>query len=250
MRLSTSLVAVKRITSTMPRSTFSDEKLEHSAKLILDIEGIINPIILRRAGLDSYEVVEGDFEYHAAARAREIDPRKGEMISAFIIEEDKEKAIAEQIKLLRKSKFVVDRENPVIDSGDFGNRLTNLESYLGKQIQDIKNAQEEYSKWLEAKLKEFEDKIPSKKKPLDIFNDTKLTELLQMLINAGLPESKATKIAESVDRERNSERFSSLSDVVDRVKITQGKKKIREIRGISSETMVKIINNWSNILFV
>ena len=260
MRLSTSLVAVKRITPTEARSTFLDDELEQSAKLILEAEGIINPIILRRTSLDSYEVVEGNFEYYAAARAREIDPRKGEMIGAFILEEDKEEAILEQIQLLRKLKSSSEPEDFKIKE-DWENRITTrLQSYLNQQIQEIQNERQEDRKWLEAKLEEFEKKVSytpkpqevksessNEKKPYDIFNEAQPKELIKILINAGLPKSKAEKVAESVKEERNLKQFSSLGDVVERVKIKQGKKNIKEIKGISSDTMLRIINNGSSV---
>lgn len=102
MKLSTSLVAVKKITSKVDRPQFLDTDLNQAAKLILEAEGVINPIILHRTSLESYEVVDGDFEYYAAVRAREIDPRKGEMIAAFIVEPENEEVIKEQIKIIRK----------------------------------------------------------------------------------------------------------------------------------------------------
>lgn len=102
MKLSTSLVAVKKIKSKVDCSKFSDDDLNQAAKLILEAEGVINPIVLHRTSLESYEVVDGDFEYYAAARAKEIDPRKGEMIGVFIIEPENEEVIKEQIKIIRK----------------------------------------------------------------------------------------------------------------------------------------------------
>lgn len=101
MKLSTSLVAVKKIISKVERAQFSDSDLNQAAKLILEAEGVINPIVLHRTSVESYEVVDGDFEYYAAVRAREIDPRKGEMIGAFIIEPQNEEVIKEQIRIIR-----------------------------------------------------------------------------------------------------------------------------------------------------
>ncbi|MFE1744877.1 Rho termination factor N-terminal domain-containing protein [Coleofasciculus sp. H7-2] len=110
MKLSTSLVAVKKINSNVPRSIFLEDDLNRAAELILQAEGIINPPVIRRTSLESYEVVDGDFEYYAAVRAREIDPRKGEMIGAFIIESENEKVLIEQVKLLRNKGFFNNQE--------------------------------------------------------------------------------------------------------------------------------------------
>lgn len=101
MKLSTSLVAVKKITSGRDRSAFPDEQINEIARLILRVEGVINPLILRRTGLDAYEVVDGDLEYYASVKAREIDPLKGEFLSAFILDSDNEESLKKQVQMLR-----------------------------------------------------------------------------------------------------------------------------------------------------
>ncbi|NES22162.1 MAG: hypothetical protein F6K41_25375 [Symploca sp. SIO3E6] len=244
MKLSTSLVAVKKITSTVPRSNFTDEELEQAAQLILQVEGVINPIILQRIGLDTYEVMAGDFEYYAAARAREIDPRKGEMIGAFLVEEENEEVLKQQIALLRKPQATVaEPTNP--SSSSLESRLTNLESRLENRINELKNQQETAKQKLDKELQELQNQIPQKQEPLDIFNNLSLPELAFRLKAAGLDENRANKIAESVEQERNQNKFTSLIDIVARVKIERGKR----MEGISSDTMLKIIDNWSQILF-
>jgi len=79
-----SLVDVKDITSNMTRSSFSEADLDRIAQMILDCEGIIRPLVLKLTG-QRVAVVDGHFEYYAAVRAREKDPRKGEMVNAFVI---------------------------------------------------------------------------------------------------------------------------------------------------------------------
>jgi len=101
-KLLPSLIAVKKIKSQVPRDRFPAEDLESAAELSLAANGLINPIILRRTSLQSYEVVDGHFEYYIAVRAREIDPRQGETIGAFILEPSNSEAILEQVKALRQ----------------------------------------------------------------------------------------------------------------------------------------------------
>jgi hypothetical protein len=118
-KLLVSLVLVKKITSTVPRANFADRDLEKVAQLILELGGLINPIILRRNGMDAYEIVDGDFEYYAAAKAREINPMKGETIGAFILEPENEQLLLEQVQALRKctiTEDLVDRELTQKDS--------------------------------------------------------------------------------------------------------------------------------------
>ena len=106
MRLSTSCVAVRKIISSTSPADFDSDKIEHLAHQIVKSEGIIRPLVLNRTSLESYEVVEGHFEYHAAVRAREIDLRRAEMIAAYILDpenDDVSESIVEQIKLLKQS---------------------------------------------------------------------------------------------------------------------------------------------------
>jgi len=111
MRLQTRLIAVRKINSSHTRSSLSEERIEKLAKLIIDSEGIISPIIVKRTSLESYEVVDRHFEYYAAVRARELSPLKGEMIQAIILEPENEENLLEQISLLREAGDL----QPVID---------------------------------------------------------------------------------------------------------------------------------------
>jgi len=245
MKLSTSLVAIKKITSSVPRSNFADDELEQVAKLILTAEGVINPIVIRRASINTFEVVDGHFEYYAAERAREVDPRKGEMIGVFIIEPENEEPITEQIKILRKQKTdVPGKQN--FDSNMIEKRLTNFESRLEKRINELLNQATDKQK-LEAELKEVKSSLANKIEPLEIFNTINIAELAFRLKSAGLNEKTAIKIAESVEKERKEKKFSSLSDIVARVKVKNGK---RQVKGISSDKMMAIIDSWSPTLFV
>lgn len=79
------LVDVKSIQSTTPRSKFKVDQLETLAQSILETGGLLSPLLLKQTGPESYEVLAGDLEYYAAVRAKEIDPRKGEMVNAFVI---------------------------------------------------------------------------------------------------------------------------------------------------------------------
>lgn len=104
MRLSTSFVAVRKITSSTSPTDFDGDKIERLAHQIVKSEGIIRPLVLNRTSLESYEVIDGHFQYHAAVRARQIDLRRAEMIAAYILDpenDDLNSAIAEQIELLQ-----------------------------------------------------------------------------------------------------------------------------------------------------
>jgi hypothetical protein len=147
MKLSTSLVPVIKITSSKPPLEVVDDAdaLERAAQLMLEVEGLVNPIILRRTGLESYEVVDGHFEYHAAARAREINLRKGEMVNAYIIEPESEELIKEQVELLRKPKTSVAIEDPVSrEIQQLGSRILRLETSFQGEIRSLNDRFERF----------------------------------------------------------------------------------------------------------
>jgi len=193
-KLSPSLVAVKKITCAVPRSNFADRDLEKLAQLILELGGLINPIILRRNGMDAYEIVDGDFEYYAAAKAREINPMKGETIGAFILEPENEGLLLEQVQALRKSAKTENLvENPETgflyentssqpadsiktpvslvevpnlcenetpeDSSSVEQRLTNIEAQFASQINELKAEYAREQKVLAQSIQELENRI-------------------------------------------------------------------------------------------
>lgn len=238
MKLSTSLVAIKKITSNTPRSIFADDDLEKAAQLILDSEGVINPILVRRNGLQSYEVVDGYFEYYAAARAREIDPRKGEMIGVFIIEPENEEQLTKQVQLFRKQKDETSGKLNLTPE-DLEKFLNNLESRLDKLAKQLLDESSAKVK-LENENKDIRKLLDEKVEPLKLFQEFSANKLLKKLIIAGFDAKKAAQIAEIVIKEREKEQFKSLHDVIDRVKIIRGKK-MQKQKGISEKKMIDII---------
>ncbi|NJM71903.1 MAG: hypothetical protein HC862_17830 [Scytonema sp. RU_4_4] len=242
MKLSTSLVAVKKITSRKPRSNFADEQIEQVAKLILESQGIINPIVVSRTSLQSYEVVDGDFEYYAAARAKEIDPRTGEMIGVFIVEPENEESIKNQINLLRKQQSEIP-SNVSVPSNGKDSISTNIESRMTNtevRVTNVESRFENRTNELQAefryeiqkindRLKYFESIIPRQVEPLEALNTLPLSELTSKLKRVNIN----SKIIEKIVNERKQAKFTSFSNVVERIK------------GLGEKTMLKIIDSFS-----
>jgi DNA uptake protein ComE-like DNA-binding protein len=146
MKLQTNLVAVKKIDSSVDRSSFSIKTIEKAANLILEVEGTIEPIILRRTSLESYEVIDGHFAYYAAVRAREISPMKGEMIQAIIVQPEQEKALLEQVDLFRKD---------LGNNNEFKDRFADLEKVFRSQFEELRKD----NRNLERSLAEMTSKV-------------------------------------------------------------------------------------------
>jgi len=252
---SISLVAVKKITCNSPRSQFAEENIEEAAKLILATQGVINPIVVRRTSLKSYEVVDGVFEYYAAARAREIDPKKGEMIGVFIIEEENEKLLTQQIKAFRNKDStpvthpgITEDSTPVRNPGikeDIMDILNNFIKSLESRLDKITNQLTETTKAqvkLEDEVRDLRKQV-SNKQILDLFNSLDVNQMTLKLKSAGIQQGNANKIADAIVTQRNKNKFDSLNNLVSRVKVKRGKKLIA---AISEKKMLDIVDSWLN----
>jgi hypothetical protein len=105
MKISPSIVRIKKIESPTIPMEFDEIQLEKAAQLVLKMEGTITPIILRRTEpeKEAYTIIDGYFEYYAALKAMEIDSRKGKTINAYIIEsEDETSMYVQQIEVFRQ----------------------------------------------------------------------------------------------------------------------------------------------------
>ncbi|MDJ0678055.1 MAG: DUF655 domain-containing protein [Calothrix sp. MO_167.B42] len=237
---SISLVAVKKINCSSPRSQFTDEDIEEAAKLILASEGVINPIVVRRTSLKSYEVVNGAFEYYAAARAREIDPKTGEMIGVFILEEDNEELLTQQIKAFR-NKGSTHVKNSGITPDILNNFIKSLESRLDKITNQLTETTKAQVK-LEYEVRDLRKQVSSKQ-ILELFNSLDVNQMTLKLKSAGINQGNASKIADAIVAERNKNKFDSLNHLVSRVKVKRGKKLIA---AISEKKMLDIVDSWLN----
>ena len=237
MKLSTSIVSVKRINSSLPRSEFSEERIEEAAQAILAAEGLINPLILRRTSLESYQVVEGDFEYYAAVRAKEINLLKGETIGAFIIEPEKEEVLQQQIALFRQTQKTTVILETDSSSSNQEIRITNVESRLDNRFNELKQEQEKIRQELTQRINKLEESIPKKQEPLDSLNSLSEAELsfeLERRSRVSAPKKKAKAIVEARNKKKKqNSKFKDYADVV------------KSVKGIGDKTMLTIIDAWS-----
>ena len=226
------LVDVKDITSNMTRSSFSEVDLERIAQMILDCEGLIRPLVLKVTGAESYTVVDGHFEYYAAVRAREKDPRKGEMVNAFVVSPKSENIVAKQAEALRTVESLV---SPPPEITNLESRLANIELRFEKQINELRSEQAQERQRVEDKLKEIESRVPKPIEPLKTFNTLSQNELAIKLKRAKLPDKTADKIAKEIEnaRRKKNHEFEDLRDV------------LKSVKGLGEKTMLSILDNWS-----
>lgn len=220
------LIETKSIHSTEPASKFNSSEIDKLARLILDANGLLRPLILKQTGIESYEVISGHLEYHAAVRAKEKDARKGEMVTALVIESEEEKAAIQQTQFLEKI-FSTDTSST--------SSVTPLDD-LASELGDLFNRQlQSMTEKLEINLKNIANQLPKQTKPIEGFNQLNAVDLTRRLNAAGLKGKTANKVVEQIIAQRP---FNDLTDVV------------RQVKGLSAETMVKLVDALADIIFV
>lgn len=138
-------VDVSSIQSNVPRSNFSEDQIEQLADIILESEGVLNVILLTQTGINSYNVLAGDLEYYAAVRAKEKNPRQGEMINAVIVQPSNQDTLLKQAELLNKGVKVIDG--------------TSLESRLEKQLREFMELQIRENKEIKHELQQLKTTV-------------------------------------------------------------------------------------------
>ncbi len=227
MKLAYKLVSVKKIQSFLSASQFSTDKIEKAAHLFLAAELSIQPVVLKREGLDAYSVIDNDFIYFAAVRAREIDPRKAETIQAVVLEPENESALLEQVELFKKES------GAPTGSEDLAGRLNNFEQAIAQKINDLMQTVTEENKALKSSLQSVEERIPKRDNLLDSFNSSSEKELRQLIRKAGVKEGSIDKIIPQIFQKQP---FTSLEEIPPAIK------------GFSEKAMLKLMVNWLNTL--
>ena len=237
------LVDVKSIQSTAPRSQFRVDDLETLAQSILASGGLLSPLLLKQTAAEQYEVLAGDREYYAALRAKEINPHQAEMVHAFVIPPKQQEAAINQVTVLEAIALsaialpaIADKapSQPSSSSGaDL--RMTNLESRLDEALREIKQSQDREVKRLEQAIEQLKSQVPQRVEPLDVFNTFGIPELLQKLATANIRGKTAENMIAAIDEERKKSKFTSFSNVVERVK------------GLGEKRMLSIIDAWGGL---
>ncbi|WP_298917388.1 chromosome partitioning protein ParB [uncultured Nostoc sp.] len=232
-----SLVDVKSITSNEPRSNFSEADLENLADIIIQTGGIIRPLVVKVTGVENYTVVDGHFEYYAAVRAREKNPRQAEMVNAFVIAPKLEDLVVKQVASLKgidsSSKIVT----PQPETTKLEPRLVNLELRFEKQFNELKSEFIQERQRIENQFKQLEKLIPQKSEqsnPLSLLNSLDKDELSIKLQRARIPG--AEKLAKGIfdaRRKKPKQEFEDYRDVM------------KSVQRLGVQTILTIIDEWS-----
>lgn len=239
MSLETYLVDIQDISSSQLRSNFSEKDLKNMAELILELGGLLKPLIIKEGGLRRFEVIEGHFEYYAVVKALEIDDDL-EMVRAFIINENAENSAKKQLQFLKPINPVPSIANNECEAKmlSMESRLNNLEIRLGELIEHQKQDFKRLTDTLQAEIRSLKPFILTKTDSLEVFNNLSLPELSFRLKTANITGKTAEKILKNIEKARQEKPFQSFSDLVSRV------------QGLSQNKMIAIIDIWSKTSFL
>lgn len=208
-------VDVSSIQSNVPRSNFSEDQIEQLADIILESEGVLNVILLTQTGINSYNVLAGDLEYYAAVRAKEKNPRQGEMINAVIVQPSNQDTLLKQAELFNREKVV-----KVIDEKSLVLGLEKqLDQLIELQNQDHKKTQAEFQT-LSQMISSGNSDINNRLQQLE--NTVKdLTAIVNQLITqlAEKPTITPPPVAKSIDSEYSDMSLTKLKEIAKQRKI-------------------------------
>ena len=176
-----------------------------------------------------YKRQDGHFEYYAAVRSKEKDPRKGEMVNAFIISPKSEQIVKKQVEAMGGLKVTGE-----ITSNTIELRLANLEGRLEKQINEFRSEQAQERQKVEDRFKQIESKNPQQVEALKLINTLNKDELAIRLQRSRI--SGGEKIAKAIvdaRKKKQKQEFEDYRDVVSSVK------------GLGEKTILTMIDDWS-----
>lgn len=232
-------VDVKEIKSDVLRSKFSEAEIEKLAGLILESGGILKPLVLKQDEIDSYTVLDGHLEYHAAVRAREKNPQQGETVNAFVISSKNEAVIQKQIQALNDSNKPSDdsshQSSTVPKSTDQGRNsdwITSFEMRLSEIREILFQTKRDHEYRFIQIDKNFQEK--QQLDLLDLLNTLEKQVLIDQLSRYGTPKSKIEAIYNARNQKEH-KKFDSYQDVA---KVT---------KGLSADGMLRLVDTWARV---
>jgi DNA uptake protein ComE-like DNA-binding protein len=206
-------VDVKNISSGIPRSNFVESELEQLADLILELDGLIRPLILRESGVEKYLVIEGHREYYAAVIAKQKNLSKAEMVNAFILPTNVRQSAIDRLGLFTGERL--SQLNPAIDP----NISDQLSSIISQQLQPILAQLAEHKQILE-KLNS-NSQLAIEPKPNLPSKSSEITILPSAEIVVPPKPSKPPKVTPAkIAKATKGKKITALSESIDPIKAT------------------------------
>jgi DNA uptake protein ComE-like DNA-binding protein len=159
------MVDVKDIQVNTTDHNFPPAIIENLANAILVSGGLIKPLILKQVGLQSYQLLDGHLEYYAALQAKVKDPRKGEMVNAFVITPDQEDLVKQQVTVLQSvyslTNPIENATNTPANTSPQSEQSQDLPSNNNLSVTDYTYFQSQLDAKLDAKFSNYQQAIQS-----------------------------------------------------------------------------------------
>lgn len=227
---------IKEIKASVPRANFTEAKIEQAADLILASGGVVRPLVVKQTDIDSYELIDGALEYFAAVRAREKDPRRGELVNAFVVSPKQDATIREQLAVLNEgTKPIVVQPQPIIDSGadSLVAFITNFVVSSEARTNEIRELATQNQRKLDAEVKRLEQQINIRKGPkdlLDLINTAELDDLRARLAFYGADKAKIEVICTARQQQKTGQ-FATYQELLSAAK------------GLGEKGLLRLIDN-------
>lgn len=225
-------VEVKSIKTQIPRSTYSEVELDMLADQILQNDGALRPVIVKRIDYENFQLLDGTLTYFASVRAYEKDARRGEMVNAFIvgIKED-ESLVIEQLAAFDRTHD--GQTKPVGATGERADRealsawITSFETRLTETRQEAVTKLRD----LESRLRQVEKVTHNPMGDLlDLINSLTDDALFARLLFYGANKLKAEAICQARKQKENGQ-FVDYEDL------------LRNTKGLGTPGLLSLINN-------
>lgn len=217
MRYLPSLVTVRDIQPRTARAEHPPEKLEQLAREILAAGGLARPLVVRQTGMETFALLDGELAYHAAARARELDPVKAEAVLAFVATRENEAELLKQLAMLG-GQAESRQSAPSGGGADVSLVLSRLEQMLTQQFRQQEEHQRRENEAFRQTNLELAMRIPRPPQVLRLLNGDNDELLADALKQTG---QKSDALLAAIQAARP---FSSLHEAVKRVNgLTDGR---------------------------
>lgn len=233
-------IDVKEIECSLSRLRFSENKIELLADLILKGEGLFRPLILKKLGIEKYLLLDGGLEYFASVRAREKNPHIGEMVNAFVVSNDDQKTIQEQIDVLKsfyQTETVLEPNTGTSEQGNHTSTDGKDIDWIGSFEKRLSEVREEFfqvKRDHEYRFIQLEKDVREDTDLLELINTLDKVSLTSELFRYGFAKTKA----EAVYNARESKAEKKFEDYQDIVKSTQG---------LGAGGVLNLIDYWKRI---
>ncbi len=235
-----SRVDVKEIKSDIPRSNFAESDIDRLADLILSCGGVLRPLIVKQVDIDNFVLIDGFLEYYGAVRAREKDPRRGELVNAFVVSpKDDLDIVQQQIAALSGTQAptppTTQLTTPHIPQSQEGASawISSFETRLSETREEAFQSDRN----LEIRVSQIEKRLAEKRQDdlLTFINHAEKLDLISKL--SALNGSNQTK-AEAIYDARSQKENGQFNGYQDLQKSTER---------LGSDGLLGLIDNWHRI---